>query len=89
MVSTRKDCASSIDIARLWFLYALAKMVSIEYGGIQSEEVGDLIIRTVQISGGVLAIACSYMYELETHPDPLPEDSIYIRFVTDQETKPK
>ncbi|XKL64107.1 hypothetical protein PGB90_004193 [Kerria lacca] len=39
--------------------------------------------------GGVLAIACSYMYELETHPDPTPEDSIYIRFVTDQETKPK
>ncbi|XP_014249975.1 mitotic checkpoint protein BUB3 [Cimex lectularius] len=38
--------------------------------------------------GGVLAIACSYMYQ-ETDPDPIPESSVYIRYVTDQETKPK
>jgi len=39
--------------------------------------------------GSVLAIASSYMYEMETHPEPLPEDAIFIRTVTDQETKPK
>lgn len=39
--------------------------------------------------GTVLAIACSYQHELETPPDPLPENNVYIRYVTDQETKPK
>lgn len=39
--------------------------------------------------GSVLAIACSYLYEEETHPDPMPENNVYIRYVTDQETKPK
>lgn len=39
--------------------------------------------------GNVLAIACSYNYELENHPDPLPPNNIFIRHVTDQETKPK
>jgi len=40
--------------------------------------------------GTVLAIASSYMYEnVDNPPDPLPEDSIYIRHVSDQETKPK
>ncbi|MPC35470.1 Mitotic checkpoint protein BUB3 [Portunus trituberculatus] len=36
----------------------------------------------------ILAIACSYMYEQE-QIDPMPEDCIFIRRVTDQETKPK
>ena len=40
--------------------------------------------------GTVLAIASSYMYEnVDSPPDPTPEDSIYIRHVSDQETKPK
>lgn len=41
------------------------------------------------IVGSVLAIACSYMYEEDTLPDPMPENNIFIRYVTDQETKPK
>lgn len=39
--------------------------------------------------GSVLAIACSYMYEHEVPLENCPEDNIYIRYVTDQETKPK
>lgn len=39
--------------------------------------------------GSVLAIACSYMYEDENQPEPLPENNVFIRYVTDQETKPK
>ena len=39
--------------------------------------------------GSTLAIACSYMYEDETPPEKIPEDAIYIRSVSDQETKPK
>ncbi|XP_039282513.1 mitotic checkpoint protein BUB3 [Nilaparvata lugens] len=39
--------------------------------------------------GTALAIACSYMYEEETVRDPLPENNVFIRYVTDQETKPK
>jgi len=39
--------------------------------------------------GRVLAIASSYMYEHEETPGNLPEDAVYIRHVTDQETKPK
>nr|CAD7571856.1 unnamed protein product [Timema californicum] len=39
--------------------------------------------------GTVLAIACSYMYEQETLPENIPEDNVFIRYVTDQETKPK
>ena len=41
------------------------------------------------MDGSVLAIASSYMYEHDTKPDNVPEDSIIIRFVSDQETKPK
>ena len=37
--------------------------------------------------GSVLAIASSYMYEEGEQEHP--EDAIYIRRVTDQETKPK
>ena len=39
--------------------------------------------------GSTLAIACSYMYEDEHPPEKIPEDAIYIRSVSDQETKPK
>ena len=39
--------------------------------------------------GSTLAIACSYMYEEENSPEKIPEDAIYIRSVSDQETKPK
>ncbi|XP_014671935.1 PREDICTED: mitotic checkpoint protein BUB3-like [Priapulus caudatus] len=38
--------------------------------------------------GTMLAIASSYMYE-EGEQENVPEDAIYIRHVTDQETKPK
>lgn len=38
--------------------------------------------------GNTLAIACSYLYEKGEIANP-PENSIYIRRVTDQETKPK
>ena len=39
--------------------------------------------------GNVLAIATSYLHEQEKDPDNMPEDAIYIRYVSDQETKPK
>jgi len=39
--------------------------------------------------GTVLAIASSYLYEHEEIPEELPEDAVYIRYVSDQETKPK
>lgn len=39
--------------------------------------------------GTVLAIASSYMHEHQEPPENIPEDSIYIRYVSDQETKPK
>lgn len=41
--------------------------------------------------GSVLAIGSSYMYEQDEQPEGsnLPEDAVYIRHVTDQETKPK
>ncbi|CAG4939583.1 unnamed protein product [Parnassius apollo] len=38
--------------------------------------------------GSALAIACSQLDETQIE-DPKPEDIIYIRYVTDQETKPK
>ncbi|PVD29616.1 hypothetical protein C0Q70_08871 [Pomacea canaliculata] len=38
--------------------------------------------------GNVLAIASSYMYEVD-EKENCPEDAIFIRNVTDQETKPK
>jgi len=41
------------------------------------------------VDGSVLAIASSYMYENDSQPDNMPEDNIFIRFVSDQETKPK
>lgn len=39
--------------------------------------------------GSTLAIACSQLDETQIEDDPKPEDTIYIRHVTDQETKPK
>jgi len=39
--------------------------------------------------GSVLAIASSYLYEQDTPPEQIPEDAVFIRFVSDQETKPK
>jgi cell cycle arrest protein BUB3 len=39
--------------------------------------------------GNILAIACSHLYESDDLPNPAPEDNIFIRSVTDQETKPK
>lgn len=40
--------------------------------------------------GSMLAIASSYMYENgEPTPETLQEDAIYVRHVTDAETKPK
>ena len=38
--------------------------------------------------GSVLAIGNSYLYE-DTETDDVPDNNIYIRYVTDQETKPK
>jgi len=38
--------------------------------------------------GSVLAIASSYQYE-EGELADMPEDSVFIRKVSDQETKPK
>jgi cell cycle arrest protein BUB3 len=40
-------------------------------------------------SGSALAIACSYLYEQEEKDANNTENNVYIRFVTDQETKPK
>lgn len=39
--------------------------------------------------GTTLAIACSYLDEMEKAPDNLPEPVIYVRYVNEQETKPK
>ena len=39
--------------------------------------------------GSVLAIASSYMYEQDNPPESPPEDAVYIRAVSDQETRPK
>lgn len=39
--------------------------------------------------GSTLAIACSFMGEIENGPDNTPLPVIYVRYVTDQETKQK
>lgn len=39
--------------------------------------------------GTTLAIACSYMDELEKPPDSIPTPTIYVRYVNEQESKPK
>jgi len=40
-------------------------------------------------TGSLLAIASSYQFEYSDEPNPIPDNSIFIRKVTDQETKPK
>lgn len=40
-------------------------------------------------NGTVLAISCSYLHEMERPPTEDLENTVYIRHVTDQETKPK
>lgn len=39
--------------------------------------------------GSTLAIACSYMDEQETPPEPMPNPTLYVRYVSEQESKPK
>lgn len=39
--------------------------------------------------GTTLAIACSYLDELEKPPEPVPDPVIYVRYVNEQEIKPK
>lgn len=39
--------------------------------------------------GSKLAIACSYLDEQEQAQDPRPDPTIYVRYVNEQETKPK
>uniref|UniRef100_A0A6B2EED7 Mitotic checkpoint protein BUB3 n=1 Tax=Phlebotomus kandelakii TaxID=1109342 RepID=A0A6B2EED7_9DIPT len=39
--------------------------------------------------GSTLAIACSYLDELEKVSEPQPDPTIYVRYVNEQETKPK
>lgn len=39
--------------------------------------------------GSTLAIGCSYLDELEKAPEPTPEPCIFVRYVNEQEVKPK
>lgn len=39
--------------------------------------------------GSMMAVGCSYLDELEKPPEPCPEPSIFVRYVNDQEVKPK
>ncbi|XP_058054071.1 mitotic checkpoint protein BUB3-like isoform X2 [Anopheles bellator] len=39
--------------------------------------------------GTTLAIACSYMDEAEQPPEPYPTPALYVRYVNEQETRPK
>ncbi|XP_052860250.1 mitotic checkpoint protein BUB3-like [Anopheles cruzii] len=39
--------------------------------------------------GTTLAIACSYMDEAEQPPEPYPTPTLYVRYVNEQETRPK
>ncbi|XP_053669133.1 mitotic checkpoint protein BUB3 [Anopheles marshallii] len=39
--------------------------------------------------GSTLAIACSYMDEAENPPQPSPQPTLYVRYVNEQETRPK
>jgi len=41
------------------------------------------------VDGSVLAVAASPLYSCDPVPDKNVEDSIFIRYVTDAETKPK
>uniref|UniRef100_A0A915IN90 Mitotic checkpoint protein BUB3 n=1 Tax=Romanomermis culicivorax TaxID=13658 RepID=A0A915IN90_ROMCU len=44
---------------------------------------------TFSADGSTLAIAASYQYEQPENPNPIPEDAIFIRKLTDQETRTK
>ncbi|EAT40825.1 AAEL007469-PA [Aedes aegypti] len=39
--------------------------------------------------GSTLAIACSYLDEAEVPPEPVPQPTLYVRYVSEAETKPK
>ncbi|XP_035792176.1 mitotic checkpoint protein BUB3-like [Anopheles albimanus] len=39
--------------------------------------------------GSTLAIACSYMDEAEQPPEPYPVPTLYVRYVSEQEARPK
>lgn len=39
--------------------------------------------------GSTLAIACSYLDEAEVPPEPVPDPTLYVRYVSEAETKPK
>ncbi|XP_035912146.1 mitotic checkpoint protein BUB3 [Anopheles stephensi] len=39
--------------------------------------------------GSTLAISCSYMDEAENAPQPPPQPTLYVRYVNEQETRPK
>lgn len=39
--------------------------------------------------GTKLAIACTYLDELEKATKPIPEPAIYVHYVNEQEIKPK
>lgn len=86
MVSTKKDCVNFTNITPLLLHLVSAIMVSkfiTFHLTLPKTNVKYLV------SGSVLAIGCSYFLEEDNPPSPLPDDAIYIRSVTDQETKPK
>lgn len=69
--------------------YTSITSLSFSFNGIISDSVNLKMFIENIFAGSLLAIACSYFLEEDNPPNPLPEDSIYIRSVTDQETKPK
>lgn len=83
MVLTRRDCVSFTNITLL-----LPPLVSVIM--VKCKSAFCIVhLKRLLLLGSVLAIACSYILEEDNPPNPLPEDAIYIRTVTDQETKPK
>ena len=69
---------------RLWNTWNLAHLRDIS-----SDASWPIVGLAFSNDGSVLAIASSYMHEHEEPPEGTPEDTIYIRYVSDQETKPK
>lgn len=80
----RRDCVSFINFILQSHLSVLVIMVCFK-----NSQLIFYMNFLIPVSGSVLAIACSYFLEEEKPPNPLPEDAIYVRSVTDQETKPK
>lgn len=66
---------------RVWVISILTKIFNFRYNTAVSS-------LSFSHDGSALAIACSQLDESQIE-DPKPEDIIYIRYVTDQETKPK